>query len=202
MRVFPLCMDLERKTVLLTGTGQMLIEKIEKLLPFGVHMQVISPDLQMPYAEHPQITHVCRTFIPDDLQIAPAFVVIAGLSADASEPIFTLCRSRNIPVNTVDIPALCSFIFPAMICRGSCTIAVSTDGKSPAAGVYLRDRIAELVPDNMDQILDWAVELRTGLKDRISDAAQRRIVLKKAVAAAIEQNRPLVDAEINKLTEI
>jgi len=52
-------------------------------------------------------------------------------------------RSRGIPVNIVDKPALCDFILPSVVERGDLLLAVSTGGKSPALAAKLREDLEE-----------------------------------------------------------
>ena len=51
-------------------------------------------------------------------------------------------RARGIWTNAADQPVDCEFILPAIARSGRVTVAVSTDGASPALAKALRDRIA------------------------------------------------------------
>ena len=57
--------------------------------------------------------------------------------------------AAGIWVNAADRPDDCSFILPAVARNGSLTIAVSTDGASPALAQRLRDEAAGLLTDDV-----------------------------------------------------
>ena len=199
MSAFPLCIPMKAKTVILIGTGPLLTEKIEKLLPFDAALHIYTADALLQYQEYECITLHHEPFTEDVLSTMPVFVVSAGLPVSEAEQIGMLCKKKNIPFNAVDLTALCTFFFPAMICRGDCTIAVSTDGKSPAIAVRLREQIESILPDELDTILDWASTLRSTLP--VTDPARRRMILKRAITEAMELGRPLTDAELADFTE-
>ena len=129
----------------------------------------------------------------------PAFVIAAEEEWEENRRISNLCRERNIPINAVDIPSLCSFYFPALIRRGEVTLSISTGGKSPMAASVLRKRLEDAVPDRLEDILDWSAELRQKLSETIPDQKQRREVLRKAISQAMEEDRILSEEEIESL---
>ena len=197
MSAFPLCIPTRGQTVILVGTGPLLTEKIEKLLPFDIELHIYTPDTLVEYREFESITLHREPFTEDILAAIPLFVVSAGLPVPQAEQIGMFCKKRNIPFNAVDLTALCTFFFPSMICRGDCTIAISTDGKSPAIAVRLRKKIESVLPDDLEMILDWAGTLRSTLP--VSDPALRRTILKRAVADAMEKGSPLTKEELAAL---
>ncbi|MBQ8586090.1 MAG: bifunctional precorrin-2 dehydrogenase/sirohydrochlorin ferrochelatase [Butyricicoccus sp.] len=192
MGYFPLCVDLCGADVILIGEGAAARSKLEILLSFGAEVWLFSDSLA-DWANHPQIRLQTHSFEARDLETRPALVVAAD-TADA-EWISGLCRDRGIPVNVVDVPSLCTFYFPSLINRGDLTVAVSTGGKSPAAAVYLRRKFEEQIPAHTEEILDWAQELRQMLR-REHPEADRKRVMRQAVAQAMELDRPLTDDEV------
>ena len=45
----------------------------------------------------------------------------------------------------VDVPELCSFIFPAIVSQGDVNIAISTSGTSPALAQNIKGKISDLI---------------------------------------------------------
>jgi len=177
MGYFPMCVDIRGQRVLIIGFGTQTQDKIEKLRQFAPEIQQL------------------ETLTEANLTPPPALVVAGDLEPKEKERISILCREHNIPVNVVDMPALCSFFFPSLITRGDLTVAVSTGGKSPAAAAHLRQKLETEIPDRTGEILDWAETLRQQLKGESPE--KRRQILKHAVALAFEKNRPLTEDEWN-----
>lgn len=142
MAQFPLFLELEGRVVLLIGHGPQTEDKLEKLRPFGA-----------------EILRLDR-LREEDLERKPALVVAGDLPLEESEIISRLCIERNIPVNVVDVPRLCSFYFPAMVREGDLTVAIGTGGKSPAFAMLLKRRIREILPKNCGELLNRLGALR------------------------------------------
>ena len=169
MGYFPLCIDLAGKRVLLVGDGEQIRDKADKLRPFAPNL-IFKMD----------ITH-------EDLQTGPAIVIVGDMQYHDAQRISAMCMERNVPVNVVDVPQLCTFFFPSLITQGDLTVSVSTNGKSPAAAAYLRRQIESQIPDRTDEILQWLNDSRMQLREAG--------VLKRAIVMAFEKNRPLTESE-------
>ena len=61
--------------------------------------------------------------------------------------------AAGVWVNAADLPESCSFSLPAVERRGPVTVAVATDGTSPALAGWLRDRLADALPEDLDEIV-------------------------------------------------
>jgi len=85
-----------------------------------------------------------------------------------------LCKARNLPVNVVDQPALCSFIVPSMIDRSPVQVAVSTGGAAPVLARLLRARLETMIPAAYGRLAELMDEFRDQVKARITDPEQRR----------------------------
>lgn len=171
MAYFPMSLDLEGRTVLLVGEGAQIADKAQKLRPFGAQLRRVHP------------------LAEEDLTADVAFVVVGDTPGAEAERISRLCTARRIPVNVVDMPALCTFTFPALICRGDLTVSVSTGGKVPGAAAYLAERIRQMLPAGTDEILTWLRQMRQKLYARYPrDTA--RAMLHRMTREAFELGRP------------
>lgn len=175
MGYFPLCLDIKNQLVLCIGSGAQIKEKTEKLLPFGA------------------IVRVQEQLTKEDLQEAPALVIVGDTPETEAEQISRMCKQHHIPVNVVDKPALCTFFFPALISKGDLTVSVSTGGVSPMAAGILRRQIEDVLPDHTEEILQWLGEQRSFLREQG--------MLKPATEQAFFLNRPLTEEECLELKE-
>ncbi|MEO2153254.1 MAG: NAD(P)-dependent oxidoreductase [Aquificota bacterium] len=74
--------------------------------------------------------------------------------------IFKLCSKKRIPVNSVDSPDYCSFIFGSLIVRGDLVIGITTSSKAPALSKEIRKLIEKHLPPNVEEILNHLYEVR------------------------------------------
>jgi len=68
-------------------------------------------------------------------------------------------------VNAVDDPSLCDVTVPAVVNRGPATIAITTNGSTPAGARFLREEITRLVPPGVGTMLEHAAHAREQLRD-------------------------------------
>ena len=177
---FPLCIDLNRKRVLLVGSGPETDEKKARLLPF-----------------QPELVCLDRLTV-EDLTPRPAIVVIGDVEREEAEQYHALCMERHIPINVVDVPDLCTFYFPGIIKKGPLSIAISSGGASPAAVVYLREQIEAMLPEQTEEILDWLAEQRLQLRP-VYPAKVFRKMIRSMTVKAFEEGRPLNEAETQEI---
>lgn len=173
MSSFLMSVDLHGKTVILVGNGPQISAKEEKLRHFGPIM----------------VKQAALT--ADDLQKKPALVVVGDMPAEEAIFLAALCREYRVPVNVVDRPELCSFMFPALICRGDLTVAVATGGRGPGFAASLSRKIDAILPDRTEEILAWLSENRFKFRERG--------ILKQAVEESLHHGRPLTEEELSQL---
>ena len=142
---------------------------------------------------------VMRAFQPSDLHEDWAFVIAATDDSQTNHLIAAQCGHRRIPVNVVDDPAHCSFLFPALVQRGPFSVGISTGGASPTAAVWFREQIEGLVPERFEDILAWLHAQRAALKARMPEEQLRAAALRRLFAACMEKGAPLDDAEMEEL---
>lgn len=195
MTLFPFFVNIKGKMGMIIGGGKHALEKVERLLPYEPHLIVIDPAPLTELREKEGIQVFVREFAVADLEQKPAFVVVAGEDAAMNHEIADLCRERQIPVNVVDDKEYCDFIFPALIAKGSLSVGICTNGASPAAGVLLKQRFLQSIPEQMDEILDFLEEKREEIKKRILHKKERFAVYYRLAETCMELGRPLTEKE-------
>ena len=170
---FPMFIQLRDAPVLIAGGGTVALRKTEKLLPYGPRITVVAPDIAPELAALPGLTLCRRPFAESDLQGPPVLVIAATDDASLNHKISALCRERRIPVNVVDDPAACGFLFPALVRRGRLSVGISTGGASPTAAVWLKERIEHILPPHFGAALDRLEALRPTLKAQVPDEHER-----------------------------
>ncbi len=198
MAYFPFFHELDNKSITIIGGGNIALEKVEKLSGLGAKITVIAPEIKKEISENPEVICIIKTYAPEDLSGAD-FVISATGKPDIDDEVFELCRKEKIPVNVVDRKEKCDFIFPSVIRKDKLVIGVSSSGASPQVAVTLRKQIENLIPDNIEDILDYLENLRPVVKAEIDDPGLRHRILKKAADICFNEKRTLSDGEIEEL---
>ncbi len=154
MPLFPMFVNITDLDCLVVGAGEVALRKIEQLMKFSPRITVIAPQIHASIhaLEYP-LTLVEREYTLKDCE--GRFLVIGALDdVGEQEKIFAYCIDAKIPVNCVDSPALCSFIFPALIVEGDLCVGINTAGKAPAVSSALRKYLATLIPKGVSTLID------------------------------------------------
>lgn len=198
MPYFPMFVDLKDQIVLIAGGGKVALRKLLKLAPFGALPTVVAPDILPELAALTGVKFCRRAFRPSDLRPRPALVIAATDDREVNRRISELCRKRHIPVNVADDPALCSFVFPALIQEGDFSAGITTGGASPAASAYFKEQLSELLPENLAEILAWLKVSRQTLQTSIPEQTERAAVFRRLFEACMEKGAPLTKEELEK----
>lgn len=198
MSYFPFFIEIKDKPCLVVGGGMVALRKIEKLLPFGAEITVVSPAFCTEAAEMAGIRRIERGFRPTDIE-GMCFVIGATDDAAVNQEISTLCREKGIPVNIVDDREKCSFFFPALIKRGEFVAGFSSGGGSPLAAQYIRKRVEAEIPDGFERVVEVLADVRERVKAEFADAGRREKILREIFALAMEQAGEVSEAEIEEI---
>ena len=176
MKCFPFMREVEGARVVLVGGGNIALHKAQRLAPFGVQLIVCAHEVL------PELTVLAHAVYAE---YAPKFLDGASFAIAATDDralnarVCADCRARHIPVNCVDDKENCDFFFPALIVRGEVSIGVSTGGASPLLAALLRDRIARALPENLEEIVARAEQLRAA-GDREAYERELRALLEES----------------------
>ena len=198
MSYFPFFMEIKDKECLVVGGGMVALRKIEKLLPFGVKITVVSPAFCSEIEGLEGIDRICRRFEREDIE-GKMFVIGATDNEAVNAEIAALCREKNIPVNIVDDPKKCTFFFPALVKQGEFVAGFSSGGGSPLAAQYIRKKVEDAVPVGFDKVVDILASVREQVKAEIPDMKKRESVFKKIFALALEKEGNITETEIDEI---
>lgn len=201
MAYFPFFVELDGLEGLIVGGSTVAQRKIEKLLPYGPRLTVCAPDISPAIRAIPGLSLVERAFTPELLE-GRAFVIAATDDPELNHHISRLCRERRVPVNVVDDRDYCSFLFPALVKRGSLSVGISTGGASPTGAIYLKKQIDAMIPERFGELLDWLDSTRGWAKEVLPGEAARSRFFAALFAAGMERGGPLGREETEAILKL
>ena len=178
-------LKLDGKTVILVGGGSEAYRKIQSFLDSGATIWIISKAFSAGIKKLSDEKKVIllkteikdgTTFI-DCLNPKPDVLLAVTDDSKLNLSLVKAARAWGCMVYDVDNPVMSDFILPAVAKVGDVKIAVSTSGKSPAMARVLRKRIEEMITVQDLLEIDLQDELRSILKERVSDSNVRRKLL-------------------------
>ncbi len=174
MDFLPIFLNLKKQPCLVVGGGEVALRKASVLLEAGAKVKVVAPELAAGFAGLSGIEHVAARFAPQHLEGA-TLAIAATSDTEVNRQVSELAKSRNIPVNVVDAPELCSFIMPAILDRSPLMVAFSSGGASPVLTRMLRGKLETLIPQNYSRLAGFAERFRNQVKKHVTNPAKRRI---------------------------
>jgi precorrin-2 dehydrogenase / sirohydrochlorin ferrochelatase len=170
---YPAFLDLRGRRCVIIGAGEIAERKVQQVLACEGSVTFSSPEASAyirELAEAKAVEWLVRPYASGDL--TGAFLAIAATDDGAvNQQVHAEAEAKGVLLNVVDIPALCSFIAPAVVERGPVKVAISTGGASPALARKLRESLEGYDP------LAWAdaarvlAEVREELKRSGSQAS-------------------------------
>lgn len=188
MRFFPLFLDIDGRDVLVVGGEAAAARKALVLAGCGAQVTVAAADpCDGLAAEEGRLRLLRRPFRPDDVD-GKALVVSASGDSAVDAAVAAAARYRDVPVNIVDRPALCTFVWPAIVDREPLTVAVSSGGAAPLLARSVRSRIEVILPQRLGKLARFADRFRGAVKaTRPSGLARRRFWDRFFTGAVAEQ---------------
>lgn len=189
MEYLPLFHNLRGRTVLVVGGGEIALRKARLICEAGATIRVVAPAIEAElqllaeqgggHCEH-------RGYAEQDLDAVVLAIAAtddealnARVSADA--------QKRNVPVNAVDAPELCTVIFPAIVDRSPLIIAVSSGSHAPVLARLTRARIETLFPHSYGRLAQLAKRFRAQVKAAFPTINQRRVFWENAFQGDIAE---------------
>lgn len=183
MDFLPIFLNIKNQACLVVGGGEVATRKIMLLLRAGAQVSVVSPKLDEALNEYlgdGTIKHHAEYFQPGHLENI-VLVIAATNNRTVNQQISEAARQRQIPVNVVDNPDLCTFIMPSIVDRSPLLIAVSSGGQSPVLARLLRVQLEIMIPSAYARLAALAGKFRQHVKQRFIHPGKRRIFWEKAL---------------------
>ncbi|MGB9716270.1 MAG: precorrin-2 dehydrogenase/sirohydrochlorin ferrochelatase family protein [Thermodesulfovibrionales bacterium] len=182
---YPVFLNLEGKNIIVVGGGRVAERKVLSLIKTGADITVISPQITRRLEREVikgKIKHVPREYNKKS-DIKNAFLTIAA--TDSKEINRKVSQDACCLINVVDSPHLCNFIVPSIVKRGHLTIAVSTNGISPALSKTIRKELQRFYKPAFSGYLRLLEKIRKNAIEKIKDRRKRSRLLKSIASERI-----------------
>lgn len=189
MHSLPIFIKIKDRRCIVVGGGIVAIRKVTMLLKAEAAIEVISPKLcpeLIALVEAKKISHLNATFSAEQLEGA-CLVIAATDDETINQAVSKAAKERNIPVNVVDSPDLCTFTMPSIVDRSPVVIAISSGGAAPVLARILRAKIETMIPASYGHLATLAKEFRSKVKMRFATMQERRIFWEDVFAGPIAE---------------
>ncbi|HSM97861.1 MAG TPA: siroheme synthase CysG [Gallionella sp.] len=186
MDFLPVFHNIKGKLCLVVGGGEVAHRKASVLVDAGAKVRVVAPELSESFSDLPAIEHIQARFEAKHLDGA-TLIIAATDDASVNREVSELAQARNIPVNVVDDPELCSFIMPAILDRSPLMVAFSSGGASPVLTRMMRGKLETMIPQNYSRLAAFAERFRELVKQRVTNPAKRRIFWENALEGVVAE---------------
>ena len=184
---YPVNLDVRGKKCLVAGGGKVALQKVKGLLRAGALPAVVAPQLDgalIKLASQRKIRLIRDSFRANYLK--GIFLAIAATdNRQANSKIAALCRRKNLLVNAVDQPGDCTFTVPSIFRRGPLTIAIATNGASPALSKKIRKELEKIYGREFGGFLRLLGRLRGEAVRTIPSQRLRKRLFEKVIASDV-----------------
>ena len=190
-RLFPVFLKLEELDILLVGGGNVGLEKLSAMLNNSPDTKVtmvadIFRDELLEYVkDYPNVKLIKRKFEFNDLNNKD-LVILSTDNPNLHASIKRVTAERHILCNVADTPDLCDFYLGSIVQKGDLKIGISTNGKSPTMAKRMREFLDDIIPENVQQLLENLREIRKSIK---GDFQEKIRIMNEVTEGMVKGNR-------------
>tara|TARA_R110002110_G_scaffold166675_1_gene367469 strand:+ start:28676 stop:30067 length:1392 start_codon:yes stop_codon:yes gene_type:complete len=189
LQYLPVFLRLQQQPAVLVGGGTVATRKARLLLRAGAQLTVVAPrittELEQLLEAH-QGVWLQQAYAADCLQ-RQRLVIAATPHEEINRQVHDDAQALSLPVNVVDSPALCTFIFPSIVDRDPLLVAISSSGQSPVLARILRRRIEAMLPAAYGRLAAFGGSLRSLVKSRIPAETTRRLFWEQIMEGSVAE---------------
>lgn len=188
MRYYPLLLDLSEIQVLIAGAGDVGLRKACDVLACAPRrVLLLDPaktvdDLPAELRDNPVLAFEQRPAEESDAR-GSGLVFAATSSREANMMLARAAAGQGIPCNVADAPAEGNFIVPSHFSDGEFTLAISTNGGSPALAKLIRRELQDWYSGRYKGLLRLLKKLRPLVLERGAPTADNTELF-RAIAAS------------------
>ena len=175
MEFLPLFLNIREQHCVIVGGGEVALRKAILLIKAKANLSLVSPlfisQLQDLYEEG-RCKLLQEEFVAEQLEGA-SIVIAATNNKNTNAQVAEAAEKRNIPVNVVDQPELCSFIMPSIVDRSPVVVAISSSGRSPVLTRKIKALNETLISNREGQLAELLGAIREKVRNKYSDFIER-----------------------------
>mgnify|MGYP002332507205 CR=1 FL=1 len=175
--LYPVFLKVSKLNVMIIGGGTVGFEKLSFLLKSSPNANVVvaakefSKDI-IALAKVHKIPLMWRPYTSNLLH-KQHMVIAATNDLDVNKEIHYDAKQKQLLVNVADTPDLCDFYLGGIVTKGNVKVAISTNGKSPTMAKRLRQFFEEVIPENVDDLVENLNIYRRTIKGNFSEKVSR-----------------------------
>ncbi len=175
--LFPVFLKLEQLKLLIVGAGNVGLEKLNAVLhnspdtDITIVAEEIKEGVKALAERHANVKLRQESYherLLDDVQLVVVAIDNRALGAQIRKD----AHSRGLLVNVADTPELCDFYLGSIVKKGNLKVAISTNGKSPTIAKRLKETFNEVIPEEMDEVLQNMEKIRTKMNGNFAAKVQ------------------------------
>lgn len=190
--LYPVFLKVNQLNILVVGGGQVGHEKLHFLLKSSPQANV---------------EVVAKWFLPETAELAKKhgvkmtkgrykkkylkkkhLVIAATNDVKLNKKVHKHAKKRYLLANIADTPDLCDFYMGGIVNKGHVKIAISTNGKSPTTAKRLREFFEEVIPENVNQMVENLNEYRRSIKGDFEEKVNQMNHITEALKVKKESN--------------
>ena len=177
MDYLPVAWRLKEQLALVVGGGEIALRKARLLDRAGARLRVVAPEIEPELVQlvERQGGELLRCHYHADQLDGVALAIGATDDQQVNRQLHGDAVARHLPVNVVDNPPLCTFIFPAIVDRDPLLISISSGGASPVLARWARSKIETLLPAGLGRLATLMGRYRKTLAEKLPQVGARRL---------------------------
>jgi len=167
--LYPIFIKAHQLQFLIVGGGYVALEKLEFLYKSSPEAQVtlLAPFVRpetLAFVKDKPVQIILKKYHKRYLK-SKNIVIATTDSPEVNLKVNRDCKTRYILVNVADTPDQCDFYMGGIVTKGNLKIGISTNGKSPTLAKRMRQWLEEILPEEIDPLLETLRKYRKTLKN-------------------------------------